>query len=146
MIIYIKMRIDNEEIIKLFKKYNVQLAYLFGSKITGKTDKFSDLDIGIVFGKIFQFDDKIKIYSHLTEKIEEILEFKPVDVIFIDEVPLELKFEIITYGKLIFSIDDNFRVNYETDIQRKYMDFKYFLDRSYQDIILSFEEEPIFAK
>lgn len=140
------IKIDNKEITKLFRKYNAQLAYLFGSRIDGSGDSFSDLDIGVVFGKVLQFDKKIKIYSYLTEKIEQILEFKPVDVIFMDEVPLELQFEIITHGKLIFCKNDNFRVNYEIGIQRKYMDFKYFLDKSYQDIILSFKEEPIFDK
>lgn len=136
----------HKEISGLFKSSRVKLAYAFGSSVHGKTDIFSDVDIGVVFGKVFSFNRKLKLYSHLTDTLEQHLQCKPVDVIFMDEVPMELQFEIITTGRLLFSEKESFRVSYETAIQRQFMDFKGFLDKTYKDIIYSVKENPLFAK
>lgn len=135
-----------EEIKDLFKRCGVKLAYLFGSQVSRDIDRFSDIDIGVLFASKLPFHKKMEVYAHLSNSIERILDKKGVDLIFMDEVPVELQFQIISTGKIIFSVNEDYRFRYESYIQGIYMDLKPFHEKSYRDIMESFSEEKIFDK
>jgi predicted nucleotidyltransferase len=130
----------------LFKRYEVKLAYLFGSQVSDETDKFSDIDIGVVFTSRLPFHKKMEVYANLSADLEKVIAKKGIDLIFMDEVPIELQFQIISTGKIIFSANEYYRFKYESYIQSVYMDLKPFLEKSYSEIMESFKEEAIFDK
>ncbi|WP_297209641.1 MULTISPECIES: nucleotidyltransferase domain-containing protein [Thermodesulfovibrio] len=133
---------------KIFKKYNIALAYIFGSqkdnaikllqsKLIHIDDPLTDIDIGVVFDfNIEQLKEKRHIYAKLYNEISEI--FKPynLDLIFLQECHFLLQMEAIE-GECIYSISEEKRDNYEMEILRKYPDFRYlynkFLEESLEE-------------
>lgn len=138
--------VKDKRIKGLFKKYGVRLAYLFGSCVSGDIDRFSDIDIGVLFGSRFPFRKKMEIYTNLSDSIEKIIGKKGVDIIFMDEVSVEIQFQIISTGKLIFSINEDYKFKYENYIEALYMDLRPFYEKSYREIMESFKEEVLFDK
>ena len=45
----VKQKIDFKKLKKVCQDYNVLALYLYGSQVTGETDKFSDFDLGVLF-------------------------------------------------------------------------------------------------
>lgn len=108
---------------KLFKKYEVILAYLFGSqKDSGlkylkeqevTIEETSDLDIGILLKKLPV--NMYRLYGNLYYDLSSIFESFNIDIVFLDEVNSLLKFEIIK-GHNIYTSDEKFADEYEENI------------------------------
>lgn len=108
---------------KLFKKYEVILAYLFGSqKDSGlkylkeqevTIEETSDLDIGILLKKLPV--NMYRFYGNLYYDLSSVFEPFNIDIVFLDEVNSLLKFEIIK-GHNIYTSDEKFADEYEENI------------------------------
>ncbi len=110
---------------KVLKKYNVVLAYLFGSqKDSGikylheqkiEIEDISDLDICILLETpplhLYKF------YGNLYYDLSAV--FKPfnVDIVFLHEINYLFKYEI-TKGHRIYTLDQNFGDEYEENIMK----------------------------
>ena len=115
---------------QVFKKYNAVFVYLFGSQATGKADEKSDFDFAVMLpekgGKNKRFSIRLKMMTELSE----ILNYKKVDVIILNDVSsLLFKYAIIYEGKVIYENKPDQRVDYATYIQSEYFDFAPFLDK-----------------
>lgn len=117
---------SNRELKKLkaiFKTFpRIKLAYLFGSKATGKESPLSDYDFA------FYLDEKNKqkmydIKFALIDKISRLLKTDGIDVVILNltESP-EMKYQIIKDGKIIFERKP-FKVLIEPRILNEYFDF-----------------------
>ncbi|MCK4432253.1 MAG: hypothetical protein KAW19_13245 [Candidatus Aminicenantes bacterium] len=109
----------------VFKKYNIVLAYLFGSqKDSGmkylldqsvEIEETSDLDIGILLETpplhLYKF------YGNLYYDLSAIFEPFNIDIIFLHEVNYLLKYEIIK-GNRIYALDEEFADEYEEKITK----------------------------
>jgi len=87
---------------KLAKKYKIELMLAFGSQVTGKTHKNSDLDIAIL---PHEKESGIKYFSDLTAELSEIFDDKEIDLSFINMAdPLLLsnicKKPLLLYGNI----------------------------------------------
>ncbi len=107
----------------IFGKKPVLFAYLYGSFSTGIVHPFSDLDVGI-------FVDNISSTKHLELELFLSLEIDEKmnscvasEVRIINNLPLVIKGEIITNGLLIFSKNEEARIDFETSIRSAYFDF-----------------------
>lgn len=135
-----------EKIFKIFQKYNIALAYLFGSQkdnafrfLNGKkveiNDPLADVDLGIVFTyPIEEVRERYKLYGEIYNEIEEILRPFCLDLVFLQECHSVFQMEAIK-GICIYSSSDEFRDNYEMMILRKYADFKYELDKFFEEAL-----------
>ncbi len=109
----------------VFKKYNIVLAYLFGSqKDSGmkylldqsvEIEETSDLDIGILLETpplhLYKF------YGNLYYDLSAIFEPFIIDIILLHEVNYLLKYEIIK-GSRIYVLDEEFVDEYEEKITK----------------------------
>jgi len=109
----------------VFKKYNIVLAYLFGSqKDSGmkylldqsvEIEETSDLDIGILLETpplhLYKF------YGNLYYDLSAIFEPFIIDIILLHEVNYLLKYEIIK-GNRIYVLDEEFADEYEEKITK----------------------------
>lgn len=105
---------------KIFRKYEVASAYLFGSQkdyglkyLNEKevaVEKKSDLDIGILLKMIP--DNMYKFYGNLYYDLSNIFEPFNIDIVFLNEVNPLLRFEIIK-GERIYCCDEDFADEYE---------------------------------
>lgn len=128
-------KIDKKGLKDFCKINNVLALYIFGSQLTGNNDKFSDLDLAILFypdfkDKIYEIDFNIKF----NDKIRNFFGFKNIDIIFLQKAGLKIKFKIITEGEVIYSADDKTRLDYEDIIICRGLDFKGELSLYYREL------------
>lgn len=81
----------------LEKNQNVIFAYLYGSVATGKTHKFSDIDIA-VYLQDYTADNFLKILASLPTDIPY-----EIDVRVLNMAPPLLRYSIIKNGRLLFT-------------------------------------------
>lgn len=106
----------------------VGLVYLFGSQASGKTGPQSDYDFGIYFTE----NNSIKrgrMVFHFSSEISKILGTDKIDTHSINDIESpELKYQIISSGKIIFEREPN-RLLLEPRVLNEYFDFTYLLKK-----------------
>lgn len=131
-----KMHKDIEEVKKVLRKhidgiveeYNVKLIYIFGSYAKGTNRENSDLDIAIYMEKEIDSFDRLKILDTLID----ILQREDIDLVILNKVDIELQFQVIKYGKVIYMKDLLTKVLYESKVMSIYMDMEYFRNTQYE--------------
>jgi predicted nucleotidyltransferase len=107
----------------IFCSRPVLFAYLYGSYATGNVHPFSDLDIGIYIDDVSDIkylELELTLSLEIDAKIEGGVK---TEVRIINNLPLVIIGDIITEGRLIYSIDENVRVDFETSVRKAYFDF-----------------------
>ena len=130
------MHKDIEEVKKVLRKhidgiveeYNVKLIYIFGSYAKGTNRENSDLDIAIYMEKEIDSFDRLKILDTLID----ILQREDIDLVILNKVDIELQFQVIKYGKVIYMKDLLTKVLYESKVMSIYMDMEYFRNTQYE--------------
>jgi len=119
-----------EAMINVFKSFsNIVTAYVFGSRVYGKPAETSDYDVALLFRGDYGLDELLDVTLRLTEALD--VDLDSVDVVGLDCAPVELAYEVLARGKLVYCVDDEFRVAFETRLMREYMDLKPYLDVYY---------------
>ncbi len=110
----------------------VQAVYLFGSRALGKEGPLSDYDYGVLLSRPGHHRGD-PIYDRLYDLFAEIsprtLANDVIDIVFLRDIGLELRFHVVRYGVVIFETDSGARVNFESDTVLLYSDFRPLLDR-----------------
>jgi predicted nucleotidyltransferase len=112
-----------EKIILVFKSYKkVGLAYLFGSRATGKVGPLSDYDFAIYLDEK-DLKKRFDIRLELMGKVSRVLETDALDLCVINDIESpEFKYNIIKDGKVIFEREP-FKILIEPKILNEYFDF-----------------------
>lgn len=118
----------NNHIDRLVKEYNIKLIYIFGSYGRGVNTENSDLDIAIyVDGKP---DGFIKL--DILDELVEIFKREDIDLVILNNVDVELQFQVIKYGKIIYMEGLMTKVTFETKVSSIYMDMEHFRKVQYE--------------
>jgi len=124
------VRLPEEEVKKLATLFedekNILVAYLFGSYARGYETLQSDVDIAVLLSEVPE--KLLEYYLHLERKLAEALK-KDVDLVFLNDAPPLLKYQVIKYGRLLFSRDERARVTFEAKSLCEYLDFSRALKR-----------------
>lgn len=124
-----------ENLNKICKDYGVLAAYLFGSlakkgadlldgKRPERVDPLTDIDLGVVFfERPVDPKERIKTYSRLYSDLSDVFSPLNLDLIFLQETGVIIQFEAIN-GMLIYSHDDDKRLDYEERVIKFYQDWK----------------------
>ena len=109
---------------RILPGYPVKLAYLFGSAAAGNATPLSDVDVALVTME-GQVDPGsfLTLELKLADEISRCCEVADIDVRIINTAPLMIRGEVITYGILLYSSDEYFRVEFETSTRSAYFDF-----------------------
>jgi len=108
------------DIKKIFaEEKNILLTYIFGSQVTGKTGPLSDYDFAVFLSRkpSFQFKYRLK------NKLVNVLNTEQVDLVILNDAPIELKYKVIATGKIIFKKNSATKVEFEADTLSKYFDY-----------------------
>lgn len=95
---------------KIAENEDVKAVYLFGSQVSGRAHKLSDIDICII-----------------TENGEENVEYPStdnLDVSFFHLLPISIRYRILKEGKPLVIKDKNFIHELKIRILREYLDLK----------------------
>ena len=111
-----------------FKRFGISIVYLFGSRITGGSNKLSDIDIGVVLKDLPSSGDTRVIYNALYKIFSELYSDSKTDIVLLQKAPLSLQYSAIKDGKVLFEEDSIFTADYEYKVVNQYLDFRPVLD------------------
>jgi len=124
-----KLEKNLDKIGKIFLEKSVIFAYLFGSCVEGKVGKISDIDIAVYFDdkltSSVMFDKKLKIMAELSSLLDK----DEIDIVILNDAYPIIEHRIIKNGKVIFSIDESRRIDYEVKAVMRYLDFKPYIEK-----------------
>jgi len=101
---------------------DIAFAYLFGSVAKGRSGPLSDVDVAVYFHLNSDVRSRFDRRLELMSKLSRALRRDDVEVVSLHDAPLDLAFEILAYGKLIFSKVDAIKTAFIFETLRKYHD------------------------
>jgi predicted nucleotidyltransferase len=114
-----------EDIAETLKEYfrdkeEVLLAFIFGSAVSGRLTKNSDVDIAVLFSNAPDFSNVLKIINDVSEAIG-----REVDLVVLNNSSPVIRMQVLKNGKLIKSKDDTIYNNFFVRAVKEYDDLKY---------------------
>jgi uncharacterized protein len=101
----------------------VQLAYLYGSTVTGLATPLSDVDVALVAGEALRPLVRLKLVLRVQVALADCCGIPNAEVRLMDEAPLVFRGRVVTDGVLVYARDDGFRVEFETTTRLLYFDY-----------------------
>lgn len=120
----------------------ILLAYIFGSQLKGKTGPLSDFDFAVLLSQKPSFRFKYE----LKNKIANIINSGKVDLIILNEAPIELKYHVVASGKIIYQKNSLIKTEFEADTLSRYFDYLPTLRAQKQDILNFRPEGAIYTE
>jgi uncharacterized protein len=113
--------------VKKLQDLGVGLVYLFGSYAEEVAGPGSDVDVAVVMNdpRIAQGSTG-ELYNTLFDIFSDVFDlsdFKTIDIVFLDKAPLELSFDVITHGAILYETSSDARLDFEERIEARYRDF-----------------------
>ena len=113
------------------KKIRIELAYLFGSHASGRVGPVSDFDIAVLYT---QSQASILRYE-LARDLKSILKTDAVDLVVLNNSPIELRYAVIASGIVVYQANVKTRVEYEALTLSLYGDYLPVLRSQREDIL-----------
>lgn len=108
----------------IFRKFNVKLAYLFGSQAKGTAYEKSDYDVAVLFENEPSEPLALKETTFLTLELDKFFPAE-LEIVCLNAAPALLKYEVVAYGKPIYCRDEDERIDFEVSAVKEYIDDKY---------------------
>lgn len=104
----------------------VSAVYLFGSQATGKVGPDSDVDVGLLL-KTAAPKTFAGLHLDLAGKLERLLSL-PVDLVVLNDAPVDLIRRVLQDGVLVADIDRSARIAFEVKARNEYFDLLPYLE------------------
>ena len=98
---------------------DILLAFLFGSFVSKRMHRLSDVDIGILFKTV----PDLETINGLTEELSSVL-LREVDLAILNHASPILKMQILKHGRLLYASDQKHFHQFFTDTVNQYDDLK----------------------
>ncbi|MDP3997804.1 MAG: nucleotidyltransferase domain-containing protein [bacterium] len=103
----------------------VSLMVMFGSHVTGNRHPGSDIDIGVLFKDLKQKEaDPVDVYGTLSDVLARIFPGKRLDIVYLHEAPLSLRFRAAMEGELLYAESPTLAADFKEYAMKMYFDFK----------------------
>lgn len=119
----------------IFDGFPVLFAYIYGSHATGAAHPFSDLDIGVYLENDsmersldIEMDLSLALDKQLGHRIE-------TDVRCLNMLPLNFVGQILTESIVLYSRNENARIEFEVRMRKMYFDFMPMIQRYHEAYI-----------
>jgi predicted nucleotidyltransferase len=122
---------DVKKLTDCLGKYPVVIAYLFGSAAKDSSGVLSDVDIAVFVDKGVDKSQRFDLRLRLSNELSSIMN-KRVDLVILNDSPVQLSYEVIKHGKTIFCKNKSVQVDFETEILSRYLDRRYYDKRHAQ--------------
>ena len=103
----------------LNKNRDIIFAYLFGSRASGRANKFSDIDVAVFLNRDSDGKKRLDILGDVIDAVK----CDRVDLVILNSAPLPLKGRAIKSGQLLVDKDPFARHTFESNTTRSYIDF-----------------------
>lgn len=125
----------------IFGKFPVLFAYVYGSVADGSNHKWSDLDIAVYLENPGSPLECLNLELDLSLEIDALFDPRmSSEVRVINHLPLTIKGEVVTHGILVYCIQEDVRIEFETTVRKVYFDFLPVLNQYrylYRDAVIS---------
>jgi len=115
----------------------VELAYFFGSRAGDADGPSSDYDIAVLFTEVPIPSMKYK----LAHQLATILLTDRVDLVVLNQAPVELRYAVITTGIVVYEVNLTVRVEFEASTLSRYGDYLPILRRQRKEILEEYSYE-----
>lgn len=112
------------ELVASLRQTGARFAYLFGSRAEGTATEDSDFDLAAWFGR-----------SGVNPLGVRGVDFETVDLIVLDDAPLDIAGRVAMRGELLFDDDPPARVRWEATTRKIYADERPRTDRTWKDFV-----------
>jgi len=109
------------------KQKDVCFAYIFGSLAKNKQRLLSDIDIAIYFQEDISNSDYFKRRLQLLHQLYRELHTEKIDLIVLNNCPLELTYRILISGSLLIETNSYTRKRFIEKTINTYLDFYPFI-------------------
>jgi len=113
----------------LQREDKVRFAYLHGSFLKGE---FNDIDLAVYLKEGMSEKEILEFELSEGSELSKELGFE-IDLRVLNGRKIVFLHQVLRNGKLLFCRDERKRVEFETEVYRRYLDIKYYLDQ-YNDI------------
>ena len=103
---------------KSLQNLEIDALILFGSQAQGLANENSDYDIFVLGPKKQEIYDVV--YDIVSAKIKKLLD---IDIVFDSIAPMELKYHVAKYGKVLYQKNDSIFANFRQQIMIQHADF-----------------------
>lgn len=115
----------------------IDVAYLFGSQTTNKSNNLSDVDIAVLFKQKLSTNTRFSEKLRLMGGLSDILQRNDVEVVDLNSANTPLRFSAIENRSLLTVNSNLERVLFEADTMSRYQDYKYYLDLNTKNSLAS---------
>lgn len=124
---------SKEEIIEKIKKYfsdknEVIAVYLYGSYARNKQKDDSDIDLAVLFTD--NIDNALSLRFAYEDQLSKIL-LKKIEIQELNICRIDFAYRVLQEGILIYSGNNNKRIQFEINTMNSYFDLKPFFDEFY---------------
>ncbi len=99
-------------------RHPIVLAYLFGSRASGTEVAGSDYDVGVLFAGPVPSDVPFELQHRLAVRLGT----GSVDLVVLNRAPVELQYNVIAQGRVVYQADEATRVEFEARTMSVYFD------------------------
>lgn len=115
----------------LARQQDIIAVYLFGSFGTEFQNKYSDIDLGVIFFQTSPVDLGRELT--LEAELSLLLGTDGIDVVNLNRAPVQLCFKAVSKGTILFEADANALADFLEDTYRMYGDYQVDLKTYYRE-------------
>jgi predicted nucleotidyltransferase len=113
---------------RITKEPGMVALYAFGSLASGNLKPLSDLDFGILISREFDTHERFDVYLDLIGTFTQELGIHEVDLVMMNDAPVQFSHNIVKCGNLIHCWDKAGLVDFIEKTNKLYLDFRFFRD------------------
>lgn len=104
----------------------VRLAYLFGSRASGRARADSDIDVAVLLDpeRVGGAEAYGREVRRLAGALGRVVSSASLDIVLLNEAPCLLRHRVLAGGRLLFARSEQERVRYAIRTIREYQDFE----------------------
>lgn len=124
----LQRKVIEKEITRKLKTHEeIVIGYLYGSFISGKVHTRSDIDVGLLVEE--SFSPKPLYEAELRAELEDISAVKrDIQVVVLNKKPVMFLHQVLQHAKVLFSRDERKRIQFESLVHQRYIDFKPYIE------------------
>ena len=102
----------------------ISAVYLFGSVLRGTDSERSDLDLGLLLEPDEPADARHRFLGDLAARLEAVAGSRPVDLVVLNGQGPIFCHEVIREGRVLYESDRERRIDFESDVIVRALDFR----------------------
>lgn len=115
---------------QIAKKYKIKLVYLYGSHARGQQTPMSDIDLAVLFEDDLADEKYLDNKLNFGGEIEKAFNLRDVDVRALNNYSPRFRFTVYQEGKLIYTKDEDTRIDFQLKAFHDYQDIKHIYEIS----------------